>query len=59
VMRKGYRQRNRVIRYAEVAVNHSVSIGADAPADETIGDLRPGLQEDHLQQDGLIEGSEL
>ena len=33
VLRKGYRQRGRVLRYAEVAVNHAAGPETDSPTD--------------------------
>lgn len=66
VVRKGYRQRGRVLRYAEVAVNytqctflHAAGANTDTATDGTIGDTHRAQREDHLQQDATSEGNEL
>ena len=58
VLRKGYRQRGRVIRYAEVIVQRAASTPTDSAADGTLGD-QPGAQrEDKLQPDTPDTASE-
>jgi molecular chaperone GrpE len=61
VLRKGYRQRGRVLRYAEVAVNQTASAQMAPATDDTIDDIRrgrdPAQQEDHLQQDATPESA--
>jgi molecular chaperone GrpE len=59
VLRKGYRQRGRVLRYSEVAVNHAAAAKTDTATDDTSGDVHPAQREDHLQQDATSEGNEL
>ena len=66
VLRKGYRQRGRVLRYAEVAVNytqctflHAAGANTDTATDGAIGDMYRAQWEDHLQQDATSEGNEL
>jgi molecular chaperone GrpE (heat shock protein) len=63
VLRKGYRQRGRVLRYAEVAVNHAASLGTGTSTGGAPGDTTPAQpparQEDHLQWEDRSEGSEI
>jgi molecular chaperone GrpE len=59
VLRKGYRQRNRVLRYAEVAVNRAAGAEPDALTADAPDGLSAAQQEDHLQQENPSEGSEI
>ena len=58
VLREGYRQRGRVLRYAEVSVNQAAGAHSAPATDSTISDTRPAPREDHLQQDAPLEGNE-
>ena len=59
VLRKGYRQRGRVLRYAEVAVNHAASLEIDTSTGGAPEDMGSEQREDHLQRDDTSEGSEI
>jgi molecular chaperone GrpE (heat shock protein) len=59
VLRKGYRQRGRVLRYAEVAVNHAASPEIGASTAGAPGDMGAAQREDHLQRDNPSQGSEI
>ncbi len=64
VLRKGYRQRGRVLRYAEVAVNHEagpVNAAPEdaAPAGAAPGDADPAQRQDYVRQDNSSEGSDI
>ena len=54
VLRKGYQQRGRVLRYAEVAVNRVAEMAPDDLAESP----RLELQEDRLQLNLISEGDE-
>lgn len=54
VLRKGYQQRGRVLRYAEVAVNRVAEVAPDDLAESP----RLELQEDRLQLNLISEGDE-
>jgi molecular chaperone GrpE len=54
VLRKGYQQRGRVLRYAEVAVNRVPEVAPDDLAESP----RPELQEEHLQVNPISESEE-
>jgi molecular chaperone GrpE len=53
-LRKGYRQRARVLRYAEVVVNHVTDTETEAAPEDTFytNEASPAQQEDHVQLDG-------
>ena len=59
VLRKGYRQRDRVLRYAEVAVNHAAGPAIDTPRAASLATRRPAQRQDYLQQDNTSEGGEI
>ncbi|MGE5602707.1 MAG: nucleotide exchange factor GrpE [Nitrososphaerales archaeon] len=69
VLRKGYRQRGRVLRYAEVAVNHTAGPVIASPADgapaggsstgSAPGDPDSAPRQDYLRQDNSSEGSDI
>jgi hypothetical protein len=54
VLRKGYQQRGRVLRYAEVAVNRVPEVAPDDLAESP----RPELQEERLQVNPISESEE-
>jgi molecular chaperone GrpE len=58
VLRKGYRQRGRVLRYAEVAVNRAAGSETGIIADSAAGDVGAAQREDHLQPGNPSESSE-
>ena len=58
VLRQGYRQRGRVIRYAEVIVNHATSAPTDPTTEGAIGDQPGAEREDHAQPATSDTGSE-
>jgi len=55
VLRKGYRQRGRVLRYAEVTVNRVAGTEAEAPTDGSVGSTPEMPGEDEPQQDMITE----
>ena len=59
VLRKGYRQRDRVLRYAEVAVNHVAGPAIAASTGAEPGDADAAQRQDYLQQDNTSEGGEI
>jgi molecular chaperone GrpE len=58
VLRKGYQQRGRVLRYAEVAVNRVAEATPAAPPDDMVELSQPELREDHVQQNVISESEE-
>ena len=57
VLREGYRQRGRVLRYAEVSVNQAADAHSAPATDNTICGPDPAPRGDHLQQAGPLEGT--
>ena len=55
VLRKGYRQRERVLRYAEVTVNRVAGAEAEAPTGSTASSASEMPGEDGQQQDMISE----
>jgi molecular chaperone GrpE (heat shock protein) len=55
VLRKGYRQRERVLRYAEVTVNRVAGPEAEAPTESTASSASEMPGEDGQQQDMISE----
>lgn len=58
VLRKGYRQRDRVLRYAEVAVNHVAGPAAAGPTDAAAEGADAAPRQGHLQKGSPPEGSD-
>jgi hypothetical protein len=59
VLRKGYRQRDRVLRYAEVAVNHVAGAALAVPVGSSAGGAESAAPEDRLRLDNPSEGGEM
>jgi len=59
VLRKGYRQRGRVLRYAEVTVNRVAGTEAEAPTGDAVGSASEIPGEDEPQQDMITESKQL
>jgi molecular chaperone GrpE (heat shock protein) len=58
VLRKGYRQRGRVLRYAEVTVNRVAGTEAEAPTGDAVGSASEIPGEDEPQQDMITESKQ-
>ena len=58
VLRKGYRQRGRVLRYAEVTVNRVAGTEAEAPTGDAVGSAPEMPGEDEPQQDMITESKQ-
>lgn len=58
VLRKGYQQRGRVLRYAEVTVNRVAGVPAQPAHDVAVGPGQSVQHEDHLQSLATTESEE-